>query len=103
MTESAYKEYWIDVTSLDHRGAVIKTSIGNKYYYDFDQENKIWSCGYFFNYKMDAALDIGRINANSHVYKILPKVLRLIEENDRIAGKHPLQKFEHPSIQYTEV
>ena len=82
--------YWIDVEELNGMGATLTTSIGNKYYFTFDMNNKVWACGYYFNFSQDNPLKEGNLNAKSSVYKILSKVLEFIENNDVNKGKHPI-------------
>ena len=87
MNKIGIMNYEIDITELNVSGAKFtscpETKRERKYYLYLDQLNNRWDLflGHRLLWEEDALLT-GRTNINTCVYKLLPKVLRFINDRD---------------------
>ena len=83
MNKIALMDYSIDITDLCYDSAGFKTRANQYYCLSLDYTDNVWR---LFEGKQtswaDDALLSGRLNINSCIYKLLPKVLRFIHDRD---------------------
>lgn len=83
MNKIALKDYSIDITDLCYDSAGFETRANQYYCLSLDYTDNVWR---LFEGKQtswaDDALLSGRLNINSCIYKLLPKVLRFIHDRD---------------------